>query len=159
MQKINVILDTDINNECDDHFALAYMLKYQNLFNIEAITIAPYINSSNDIIEEGINKSYQEVCKICDWLKFDITNKVFKGSTDYVSNGYNSSNEAVKKIIEIALKNEKTYIVAIGAITNIAIAISKEPNIINKIEVIWLGVIVYLVNIIKSLILCKIYKQ
>ena len=28
---------------------------------------------------------------------------------------------------------------AIGAITNIAIAIKKEPRIIDKIEVIWLG--------------------
>ena len=48
-------------------------------------------------------------------------------------------NDAVNKIIEVALKNEKTYIMAIGAITNIAMAIRKEPKIINKIEVIWLG--------------------
>lgn len=46
---------------------------------------------------------------------------------------------AVNKIIEIALKNDKTYIVAIGAITNVALAIKKEPKIIGKIEVIWLG--------------------
>ena len=28
-EKINVILDTDTYNECDDQFALAYMLKNQ----------------------------------------------------------------------------------------------------------------------------------
>ncbi|MBP3800346.1 MAG: nucleoside hydrolase, partial [Bacilli bacterium] len=33
----------------------------------------------------------------------------------------------------------KTYILGIGAITNIALAIKKEPKIIDKIEVIWLG--------------------
>ena len=38
-QKINVILDTDTYNECDDQFALTYMLKSQDIFNIEAITI------------------------------------------------------------------------------------------------------------------------
>lgn len=64
---------------------------------------------------------------------------MFKGSTDYVVNGYNQENDAVNKIIEIANKNDKTYILAIGAITNVAIAIKKEPKIVDKIEVVWLG--------------------
>ena len=64
---------------------------------------------------------------------------MFKGSTDYICNGYNQNNDAVNKIIEVAGKNEKTYILAIGAITNVALAIKKSPEIINKIEVIWLG--------------------
>lgn len=58
---------------------------------------------------------------------------------DYIRNGYNENNDAVNKIIEIALKNYKTYILGIGAITNIALAIKKEPKIIGKIEIIWLG--------------------
>ena len=37
----NIILDTDTYNECDDQFALAYLLKNQDKFNIEAITVAP----------------------------------------------------------------------------------------------------------------------
>ena len=41
-EKINVILDTDTYNECDDQFALAYMLKNQDIFNVTAITVAPY---------------------------------------------------------------------------------------------------------------------
>ena len=64
---------------------------------------------------------------------------MFKGSTDYTENGYNEENDAVNKIIEIANKNDKTYILAIGAITNVAIAIKKEPKIVDKVEVIWLG--------------------
>ena len=56
-----------------------------------------------------------------------------------MKNDYNEGNDAVNKIIEIANKNDKTYILAIGAITNVALAIKKEPQIINKIEVIWLG--------------------
>ena len=58
---------------------------------------------------------------------------------DYIQNGYDETNDAVNKIIEIALKNSKTYILGIGAITNIALAIKKEPKIVNKIEIIWLG--------------------
>lgn len=137
-EKVNIILDTDMYNECDDQFALSYLLKSQERFNIEAITVAPYHHDNNISIFEGTNKSYDEVIKICNWLNFDWTNKVFKGATDYID-GYNEENEAVNKIIEIAKKNDKTYILAIGAITNVAMAIKKEPKIVNKIEVVWLG--------------------
>ena len=138
-KKVNVILDTDIYNECDDQFALSYLLKSQNKFNIEAITIAPYHHDNNISIQEGIDKSYNEVIKICNWLNFDYTNKVFKGSIDYIVNDYKEDSDAVNKIIEIANKNDKTYILSIGAITNVALAIKKEPKIINNIEIIWLG--------------------
>lgn len=139
IDKINVILDTDTYNECDDQFALAYLLKSQERFNIEAIAVAPYHHDNNISIIEGNEKSYNEIIKICKYLNFDTTNKVYKGSEDYLQNNYNETTKAVEKIIEIALKNEKTYILSIGAITNIAIAILKEPKIIDRIEIIWLG--------------------
>ena len=140
MKKINVILDTDTYNECDDQFALSYMLKSQEVFNIEAITVAPFSHKTRNVsVEEGQNLSYNEIIKICKWLNFDTEDKVFKGSMDYIVNKYDEESPAVNKIIEVALKNEKTYIMAIGAITNVALAIKKEPKIIDKIEVIWLG--------------------
>lgn len=139
-EKINVILDTDPYNECDDQFALSYLIKSQNLFNIEAITVAPYSHTKRvQKVSDGQELSYNEILKICNWLNFDTDNKVFKGSMDYIQNGYDETNDAVNKIIEIALKNNKTYILGIGAITNIALAIKKEPKIVNKIEIIWLG--------------------
>lgn len=158
-EKINVILDTDIYNECDDQFALAYLLKSQDRFHIEAITVAPYHHDNSISIIEGTNKSYDEIIKIANWLNFDTTNKVFKGSTDYRKNGYEEENEAVNKIIEIVNKNEKTCILAIGAITNVALAIKKQPNIIHKIEVVWLGGNSLLSLIIENLILNKTYRQ
>lgn len=116
------------------------MLKNQDIFNIQAITIAPYFHKNFDLsVKDTQIKSYNEALKICKWLNFDTKNKVFKGSEDYICNGYEEDNEAVKRIIEIALKNNKTYIMAIGAITNVALAIKKEPKIIEKIELIWLG--------------------
>ena len=138
--KINLILDTDTYNECDDQFALSYLIKSKDLFNIEAITVAPYSHTKRDVtVRDGQELSYNEILKICNWLNFDTNNKVFKGSMDYIQNGYDEKNDAVNKIIEIALKNNKTYILGIGAITNIALAIKKEPKIVNKIEIVWLG--------------------
>ncbi len=112
---------------------------YNERFNIEAITVAPYHHDNNISIPEGNEKSYNEIIKICKYLDFDTTNKVYKGSEDYLQNDYTEITKAVEKIIEIAMKNEKTYILAIGAITNIAIAILKEPKIIDRIEIVWLG--------------------
>ena len=138
--KINIILDTDTYNECDVQFALSYLIKSKDLFNIEAITVAPYSHTKRDVkVRDSQELSYNEILKICNWLNFDTDNKVFKGSVDYIQNGYDEKNVAVNKIIEIALKNNKTYILGIGAITNIALAIKKEPKIVNKIEIIWLG--------------------
>ena len=102
IDKINVILDTDTYNECDDQFALAYLLKSQERFNIEAITVAPYHHDNNISIIEGNEKSYNEIIKICKYLNFDTTNKVYKGSEDYLQNNYNETTKAVEKIIEIA---------------------------------------------------------
>lgn len=139
-KKPNVILDTDTYNECDDQFALTYLIKSKDMFNIEAITVAPFSNSKRNVsTKESQELSYKEILKICNWLNFDYDNKVFKGSMDYVQNVYDEDNDAVNKIIEVALKNDKTYIMAIGAITNVALAIKKEPKIINRIEIVWLG--------------------
>lgn len=136
--RINIILDTDTYNECDDQFALTYLIKHQELFNIEAITIAPYSHKKHFIsASDSQNLSYNEAIKICNHLYFD-KKKVYKGSMDYIQNGYTQDNDAVNKIIEIVQKNKKTYILAIGAITNIALAIKKEPTISAKAEIIWL---------------------
>ncbi|MCR5146826.1 MAG: nucleoside hydrolase, partial [Clostridia bacterium] len=73
--------------------------------------------------------SYNEILNISNLLNRDLKSKIYKFS----------NNEAVEKIIKIANKNEKTYILAIGGLTNISCAINKNPGIIGKIDVIWLG--------------------
>lgn len=66
-QKIKVILDTDTYNECDDQFAISYMIKSQDRFDIEAITIAPFSHDNDISTQEGTEKSYQEVKKYVDF--------------------------------------------------------------------------------------------
>ena len=63
---IRVICDTDAYNECDDQFALSYLIKSQNLFNIEAITVAPYSHTTRvQKVSDGQELSYNEILKIC----------------------------------------------------------------------------------------------
>ncbi len=44
-EKYKVILDTDTKNEADDLFALAYLLKAKDVFDVQAITITPFKHS------------------------------------------------------------------------------------------------------------------
>ena len=140
--KKKVILDTDMFNEIDDQFALTYLMTSLDVFDVEAITIAPFSNSGYakvSSIKEGVEKSYNRTLEILDMInKNDYKQKVYKGAIKYTTDSMESNN-AVDKIIDICLKNDKTYIIAIGAITNVALAINKEPKIIDRIEIVWLG--------------------
>ena len=140
MEKKKIILDTDMYNEIDDQFALTYLIKSLDIFDLEAITIAPFFKKSYSMtIAEGIDKSYEVTLNLLDMLnKLEYKDIVYKGAKNYFKDS-KESNDAVNKIIEIANKNEKTTILAIGAITNVALAINKAPEIINKIKVVWLG--------------------
>ena len=99
------------------------------MFNIEAITIEPFKHTENESVIDNQELSYTEIVTISKLLNVDIKNKICRFS----------NNEAVEKIIEISNKNDKTYILAIVRLSNISLAINKNPNIINRIEIIWLG--------------------
>ncbi len=135
-----IILDTDTYNEADDIFALAYLLKNKDLFDIKAITIAPFKHSGYlKTVSDSIDDSYNETTKIFDYLNISDKSLIYKGSRGYLSNQYDEDNDAVRKIIELSQENNHLTIVAIGCLTNIALAIKKEPSIIDKIEIIWQG--------------------
>lgn len=139
--EIHVILDTDTNNEADDQFALAYLLKSRDNIILDAVTIAPYSFKKNNFntITEGIDLSYKVAKEVFSLCNQNSDNLIFKGSTDYLVNGYDEDNDAVDKIIDVARKNKITYILTIGCPTNVALAIKKAPDIIEKIKVIFLG--------------------
>lgn len=141
---VKAILDTDTYNEIDDQFALVQMLFSKKRINVLSINAAPFSmnNRSNDP-QKGMELSYDEIFRLLDKINLKKNNFVFKGSTKYV--GFDKKpidSPAADNIIENALKcseSDPLYVVAIGAITNVASAILKEPEIINKIVVVWLG--------------------
>ena len=138
MKKLKVILDTDVYNEIDDQFAIAYLLANDAFFEIQSITIAPYsVPHQNISIKEGIDLSYSEAKKILKIMKKDVP--VYKGASDFIQNDNKKLNDAVNNIIKICRRSDMTTIIGVGAITNIALAIYFAPDIINRIKVIWLG--------------------
>lgn len=142
--KIDVILDTDAFNEIDDQFAISLMLRSPDKFNIKAITAAPFFNEKATSPADGMEKSYNEVIKLLDIAcRSDFKDKVFRGSNRYLSDekSYVDS-DAADIIVGIAKEyspQNPLYIIGIGAITNIASAINKQPEIAENIVVVWLG--------------------
>lgn len=141
--KTRIVIDTDAFNEIDDQFALIYALLSAEKLTIEAIYAAPFHNRRSSGPEEGMEKSYQEILKVIALQKMSAGDFVFKGSTGFLRDYQNPyQSEAAVDLIRRALSSppeDPLYVVAIGAITNIASAILMEPSIIERIVVVWLG--------------------
>lgn len=140
--KIPIIVDTDANNELDDQHALAYLFFNSGIFDIKGITTNATYNGG--AVKEHYNEA-QRVMQLCDvWKKYPLFIGADKGFDEIVPtissedfDGY----EAVDFIIQKALDNKKgkLVLVPIGKLTNIALAIKKEPKIKDRIRIVWLG--------------------
>lgn len=139
--KIDVVLDTDAFNEIDDQFAIAYLLKSKEKLNTLALYAAPFYNNNSSGPADGMKKSYDEILKL---LKLIGTEKpVFKGADRYLPDEKTPVvSAAALDLVERARgysPENPLYVVAIGAITNIASAILLEPAVAENTVVVWLG--------------------
>ena len=142
--KIDVVLDSDAFNEIDDQYAIAYLLRSDDKLNTKAIYAAPFFNSHSSSPEDGMEKSYDEILKIVSLCgRDDLKPNIFKGSRQYLPNEETpvispAAEDLAKRAMEYS-KEKPLYVVAIGAITNVASAILINPAITERIVVIWLG--------------------
>lgn len=138
---VDVVLDTDAFNEIDDQFAIAYMLKNPEKLKVKAIYAAPFYNSNSENPADGMEKSYDEILKLLDLMNEKVD--VLKGSTAYLPDenipvDSPAANDLAARAMNYSPENP-LYVVAIGAITNIASAIIKNPEIAENIVIVWLG--------------------
>tara|TARA_A100001011_G_scaffold81659_1_gene84970 strand:+ start:8427 stop:9404 length:978 start_codon:yes stop_codon:yes gene_type:complete len=142
-QKIDIIFDTDANNEIDDQHALAYLFFNSDTFEIKGITTNATINGG--AIEEHF-KEAERIMKLCNWYEKVPLILGANGSFDNIKKELMTPNfdgyKAVNFIINEALKyssEKKLIVLAVGKLTNIALAVKKNPLIIPKIRLLWLG--------------------
>lgn len=88
---------------------------------------------------EGMELSYKEILTIYDKLGMSSDGKVFRGATRYMAHAEDIvDSEAVDTIIDLAKSGEAPlYIAAMGCVTNIAAALLRAPEIIDRIVVVW----------------------
>lgn len=143
MGRVRIVLDTDTYNEVDDQFALVYALLSPERLAVEAIYAAPFHNSRSSGPADGMERSYAEILRLLDKLGRSADGWVFKGSTAYLADSRTPQpSAAAADLVARALASppgDPLYVVAIGAITNVASAILMEPQIVERIVVVWLG--------------------
>jgi hypothetical protein len=89
---------------------------------------------------EGMERSYDEILNVFELVGVAAEGKVFRGAAGYMPSPDQPVNSpAVDRLIELAMApgDDPLYVVAIGCVTNVASAIVKEPEIINRIVVLW----------------------
>ncbi|MBN1878145.1 MAG: nucleoside hydrolase [Anaerolineae bacterium] len=148
--KVQMVLDTDTYNEVDDQFAVVYALLSAERLELQALYAAPFFNNRSTGPADGMEKSYQEILRLLErldampeggptWSDF-----VFRGSDRYLPDWAHpvesdAARDLIVKAMARAEEDDPLYVVAIGAITNVASAILMEPEIIKRIVIVWLG--------------------
>ena len=141
---IDAVLDTDTFNEIDDQFALSYLIRATERIRVRGLYAAPIFNQHSSGPADGMERSYQEILNLLRLAgRRDLEAVTFRGSERYLP----SETEAVDSPAARALVAEAMahtpeaplYVVAIGAITNVASAVLLEPAIRERIVIVWLG--------------------
>lgn len=149
MDRINIMIDTDIGDDIDDAFALVLALSEPKLNVIGITTVyrntilrAKQVKKLLDVLKKdipvyaGVELPIKEEIHLFKKDKSSIPSELIpcQFETDY--NQYLFSNiSGVDAIINNAYQYEGELIVAcIGPLTNMAYAIKKDPEIVNKIR-------------------------
>lgn len=140
---VDVVLDTDTYNEIDDQFALAYLLSAPEKLNTVAVYAAPFFNSKSSGPEDGMLRSYDEILKVTRLMNWNHPEKVYKGSTGYLPDEntpvHSPAAEDLARRAMSYTKEKPLYVAALGAITNVASALLINPDIKERIVLVWLG--------------------
>jgi len=140
-QKTTIIFDTDANNELDDQHALAYLLFNQDHFQIEGVTVNATRSGGN------MDKQYEEAERIMKLCQADSI-PLLKGadsSFTAILPTIDSTDFDGKLAVDFMIKSahrsrlDKLVLIAVGKLTNVALAVAKDSTIVSKIRLVWLG--------------------
>lgn len=141
--RVRAVLDTDTFNEIDDQFAVVQTILSSDRISLEAIYAAPFYSERSSSPEDGMERSYKEIVALLDRLNISPDGLAYRGVTDYVGPaGRALDAPAVDDLIARARSGSKDnplYVIAIGAISNVASALIKAPDIIDRTVVVWLA--------------------
>ncbi len=141
---VDMVLDTDTYNEIDDQFALAYALLASDAMRCLAVYAAPFHNNRSEGPEDGMEKSFEEIERVCDAIQKKPIDGIYRGSTRWMKDANDSvpsdaRDDLIKRVHARSESDGPLYVVAIGAPTNVSSALAADPSIIDKIVIVWLG--------------------
>jgi purine nucleosidase len=140
--RLRVLLDTDANNELDDQHAIAYLLFNGDHFQVEGITVNRTHSGG------GIDEHVAEAERVVALSGLDGRVPVLRGAdgsfseiAPHVHEPAFDGSDAVEFIIERAhaAGGDRLVLLPVGKLTNIALALRKDPSIGPRVRVVWLG--------------------
>jgi purine nucleosidase len=141
--RVRAVLDTDTFNEIDDQFAIVQLLLSPERVDLRAIYAAPFFNDRAVSSVDGMEKSYEEILRLLARMGVDPAGLVHRGSCQPLQSWASPEpSEAATDLVKQALatpEGELLYVIAIGAITNVASALLLDPRIARRVVVVWLG--------------------
>lgn len=130
-KRVRLIIDTDAGCEADDLFAIAQALMTPK-FEVRGITAEHF---SNDFMPDSQEVSYRVALETLDKMGLSGSVPVLRGCPPMEAPGKAVMSEAADFIIAEALKEDSRplYIVLLGAVTNVAAAFLKQPEIQDRV--------------------------
>ena len=143
-KRVDVVMDTDACNEVDDQFAIAYALKREDRINLQALYAAPFCHMHAETAQKGMLLSYDEILKVLTLAgREEIKARVYQGSSRFLPDESTPvPSPAAEDLIARGMAHDPEdplYVLAIGAITNVASALLLEPRLKDHLVVIWHG--------------------
>lgn len=140
---VEMVLDTDTDNEMDDQFALVWAMLFPEKLQVKAVTAAPFHNDRSRGPGEGMRQSLGEIQR---WLSIldAAPSLAFAGSDRYLPDRNTPvDSPAARRIVELAHdagnRGQVLYLLAIAALTNVASALLLDPSIAGHCVLVWLG--------------------
>nr|CAI9744640.1 Inosine-uridine preferring nucleoside hydrolase (EC [uncultured bacterium] len=138
-KQIRVIISSDVANEADDQYAIVHQL-LTPMFDVRGI-IAAHFESKAPGTETTMEKSYQELQKLMDAIGMEDVPALHGCTAPLKSDGDAPASEGVEFLIREALRDDPhpLFVTAQGALTDIAAALNRCPEIAEKLTVVWIG--------------------
>ena len=140
--RTRVILDTDANNELDDQHAIAYMLFSGNAFDVAGITVNR-TRGGGDVEQQA--KEAERIVKLAGLERRFTVTRGANGSFEEIAPHLNQRNFDGAAAVDLIIRRaheasaQKLVLLPIGKLTNIALALKKDPSIASKVRIVWLG--------------------
>ena len=138
-RQIRVIISSDVDNEADDQFAIVHQL-LTPMFDVRGV-VAAHFESKAITPGTTMEKSYQELRKLMAAIDMDDV-PMLRGCALPLKDEHDApESEGVDFIIREALRDDPRplYVTAQGALTDVAAALNRCPEIGEKLTVVWIG--------------------
>ena len=141
-ERTRVLLDTDANNELDDQHAIAYLLFNGDAFDVAGITVNR-TRGGGDVEQQAAEA--ERVVRLAGLEdRFRVVrgaNGSFEEIAPHLARPDFDGHAAVELIVRQAHEagRPRLVLLPVGKLTNIALALKKDPSIAPRVRVVWLG--------------------